>query len=273
MPSAPQLSVVLPCYNESRGIESILKRFAEVGAGADFELILVDNGSRDETPEVLRTLLPKYPFARSVRVEVNQGYGHGIYTGLQAARGEVLAWSHADLQTDPADVFKALTIYRKSKLPRLTLVKGVRHGRRLSEKVISLGMSIVASTIFRRKLNEINAQPKLFHRSLLERAANPPVDFNFDVYMLVKAKQAGYQIETIPVQFPPRQYGHSNWARTWKSKLRTIWRSVKYMSRLAIVGDGQKSEVAGKPSGGHGLKRPHMLDSATARHAARRNQH
>jgi glycosyltransferase involved in cell wall biosynthesis len=270
MPSAPQLSVVLPCYNESRGIEAILKRFAEVGAGADFELILVDNGSRDETPKVLQSLLPKYPFARSVRVEVNRGYGHGIFTGLRAARGEILAWSHADLQTDPADVFQALAVYRKSAQPRMTLVKGVRHGRRLGERVISLGMGIVASTIFRRKLTEINAQPKVFHRSLLALAANPPIDFNFDVYMLVTAKRAGYRVETIRVKFPPRQYGHSNWARTWKSKLRTIWRSVKYMTRLAIAGAGvtaeggkQKAEMAGSASGAHGVKRPHLLDKSS----------
>lgn len=237
MTQSPQLSIVLPCYNESRGIEAILKRFAEVGAGHDFELILVDNGSRDETPEVMRTLLPNYSFARSVRVPVNQGYGHGIHTGLLAARGEILAWSHADLQTDPADVFRALEKYQASASPKKTLVKGVRYGRRLGERIISLGMGIVATTIFRMRLSEINAQPKLFHRSLLDHAKQPAIDFNFDVYMLVKAKKNGWNIETISVQFPPRQYGHSNWASTWRSKLRTIWRSVKYMTRLAVFGD------------------------------------
>ena len=108
MSYSPQLSVVLPCYNEARGIEAILRRFAEVGAGQDFELILVDNGSRDDTRAVMQALLPQFSFARSERVEVNQGYGHGIWTGLQAARGEIVAWSHADLQTDPADVFQGL---------------------------------------------------------------------------------------------------------------------------------------------------------------------
>jgi glycosyltransferase involved in cell wall biosynthesis len=237
MPTPPQLSVVLPCYNEARGIEAILTRFADVSEGRDFELILVDNGSRDNTPEVLRSLLPKYPFARSVRVEVNQGYGHGIYTGLKAARGEVLAWSHADLQTDPADVFRALKEYRNSAQPTRTLVKGRRHGRRFSERVISFGMGTLATLIFRTPLWEINAQPKVFQRSLLDHATNPPIDFNFDVYMLVQAKRHGWNISSITVRFPPRQYGHSNWARTWKSKVRTIWRSLKFMLRLALHGD------------------------------------
>ena len=103
----PQLSIILPCYNESKGLEALVKRFDQTGRGVDFELILVDNGSTDNTPQVLPYLLARYPFARSARVEFNQGYGHGILTGLRAARADVLAWSHADLQTDPADVFRA----------------------------------------------------------------------------------------------------------------------------------------------------------------------
>jgi glycosyltransferase involved in cell wall biosynthesis len=232
----PQLSVVLPCYNEARGIATILKRFAEAGDGHDFELILVDNGSHDDTQQVLGELLPCYRFARSVRVEVNRGYGHGIWTGLRAARGEVLAWSHADLQTDPADVFRALKEYRQAMRPTKTLIKGQRSGRRLNESIVSLGMGVLATAIFRKRLSEINAQPKVFHRSLLDQLNHPPIDFNFDVYVLVEAKRHGWQIKSISVRFPPRQYGHSNWARTWRSKLRTIWRSMKYMTALGAGG-------------------------------------
>jgi len=92
--------------------------------------------------------------------------------------------------------------------------------------------------------------------------------------MLVKAKQAGCQVETISVKFPPRQHGHSNWASTWKSKLRTIWRSVKYMTRLAVAGDGGKAEggegmaeTASPASNTHGVKRPHLLNVSTTRPA------
>jgi glycosyltransferase involved in cell wall biosynthesis len=235
MSTSPQLSVVLPCYNESRGIEAILHRFADVGRGQDFELILVDNGSQDNTQEVLARLLPRYPFARSVKVEVNQGYGHGIFTGLSAARGQVLAWSHADLQTDPADVFRAWARYRDAERPERTLVKGRRYGRRLSEKIISLGMQMLSTLVFRTYMEEINAQPKVFARKLLVHLTRPPVDFNFDLYVLVMARRHGWRIESIPVQFPPRQYGHSNWAATWRSKLRTIARSVRYMFQLALA--------------------------------------
>jgi glycosyltransferase involved in cell wall biosynthesis len=269
MNDSPQLSIVLPCYNEARGIEAILRRFAEVGADHDFELILVDNGSRDDTPAVMQALLPQFAFARSVRVEVNQGYGHGIWTGLQAAQGKVVAWSHADLQTDPADVFRALKAYQNSPQSPKKLIKGRRHGRRLSEKIVSLGMGAVASMIFRRRLSEINAQPKLFHRDLLAHLSRPPIDFNFDVYVLVMALRNGWQIDTIPVEFPPRQYGYSNWARTWRSKLRTIWRSGKYM-----VGEARKQslEDANRKAEG-GVRKAEVLveaASSVADHATER---
>lgn len=232
----PQLSIVLPCYNEAQGIPKILERFAAMGQGYDFELILVDNGSRDNTQAVLADHLPAYPFARSVRIVNNKGYGDGIFTGLREAQGELLAWSHADLQTDPADVFRALDHYqaaagKDSKAPGL-LVKGRRHGRRLSERIISWGMQIVALFCLRRWIAEINAQPKLFHRCLLDHLPNPPVDFNFDVYVLHQARRHGWRLASIDVLFPPRPYGQSNWAATWRSKIRTIRRSMGYMFLL-----------------------------------------
>jgi glycosyltransferase involved in cell wall biosynthesis len=233
MSRAPELSVVLPCYNESRGLKSILDRYADVGAGENFELILVDNGSTDETPRVLERLLRDYNFARSVRVEINQGYGHGLFTGLQAAEGELLCWSHADLQTDPGDVFRALAIYRRSADPQRTMVKGQRFGRRWSEQFVSWSMQTVSTLFFCMRMQEINAQPKLFHRDLLAYLSQPPKDFNFDVYVLFKALRHGWRVESFPVKFPPRQYGVSNWASTWRSKFRTMRRSMVYMLRLS----------------------------------------
>ncbi len=234
MNAQPRLSVVLPCYNEARGIPLILERFAEVGRGADFELILVDNGSTDQTPTVLKQTITDYPFARSIRVEPNRGYGHGIYQGLLEARGRYLAWSHADLQTDPADIFKAWQNVLAASAPEATLVKGHRQGRAWSEKMVSLGMQTLATLVLRRPMQEINAQPKVFARGLLRLLANPPIDFNFDLYVLYMAHRNGWSIRSIPVRFPPRTYGQSHWSATWQSKWRTIRGCVRYMCRLGF---------------------------------------
>ena len=232
--SIPALSIVLPCYNEARGIAEILRRFEEAGRGHDFELILVDNGSTDDTARVMTELLPSYPFARCVTITDNRGYGDGIVTGLKAARAEILAWSHADLQTDPADVFRALEMCRNAPDPTHVVIKGRRLGRRLSERFISRGMEAMSMLLLRRCLTEINAQPKVFHRGLMEHLTDPPVDFNLDVYVLYRAQSRGWTVRSIDVQFPPRQYGQSNWAGTWRSKIRTIARSMQFMFRLGM---------------------------------------
>lgn len=228
----PHLSVILPCYNESRGLRATLDGYEKAGQGINFELILVNNGSRDDTAAALETLLPAYPFARCVTIEQNRGYGHGIITGLQAALAPVLAWSHADLQTDPADVFRALELFQQHRAGERILIKGRRFGRSPGERVISWGMQLCATLILSTPFSEINAQPKLFDRSLLAHLGDPPKDFNFDLYVLFQARRNGWKMVSFPVQFPPRLYGESNWASTWQSKLRTIARSLRYMVRL-----------------------------------------
>ena len=92
-----KLSIVVPCYNEKENLPLLLERFNEVIKGRDMEVILVDNGSSDGSAHVLKELLPRYSFARTVAVSVNQGYGYGILQGLKECRGEDIGWTHADM--------------------------------------------------------------------------------------------------------------------------------------------------------------------------------
>ena len=109
-----KLSIVVPCYNEAENIPLILERFSEVIKRTDVEVVLVDNGSTDNSAQVLEKLLPNYCFARTTKVEVNQGYGYGIIQGLKVCIGDFIGWTNADMQTDPADLIKALEIIEKN---------------------------------------------------------------------------------------------------------------------------------------------------------------
>ena len=103
-------SLIIPCYNESKSIPQLLDKCLPLIGKGDIEVILVDNGSTDDTPEVLEALLPRYTGCRSIRVALNQGYGFGITSGLSAANGDILGWTHADLQTDPIDILKGIEL-------------------------------------------------------------------------------------------------------------------------------------------------------------------
>src|SRR5262249_12308601 len=103
------LSVVVPCYNEAANLRRLFGRFREVlGDSRGIEVVLVNNGSKDNSCDISADEPPRpaTAFARLVHVPVNKGYGFGIVSGLRAARGRFLGWTHADLQTDPADIVR-----------------------------------------------------------------------------------------------------------------------------------------------------------------------
>ena len=110
---AIKLSLIIPCYNEAQSLPRLIGRLKECFTRADVEVVLVDNGSKDASQQILAEQLACSTNIRSVRVEVNQGYGYGILQGLKAAHGTYIGWTHADLQTDPKD---ACALLRSSKV-------------------------------------------------------------------------------------------------------------------------------------------------------------
>lgn len=231
------LSVIIPCYNEVKNIPHILTKCAAAFSGQSVEVVLVNNGSTDQSAGVFQTELakPEYAFAKLVTVEKNIGYGHGILTGLRAASGNVLAWTHADLQTDPADAWTAYQAFISLNQPDKVIMKGKRVNRQFGDWAFTLGMSVIASTVLGKVLTDINGQPKLFHRSFLSKMKNPPTDFSLDLYVLYLAKKLGYTIHTIPVQFGKRLYGESKWAFSFSSKYKTTLRTIKYIFALRTL--------------------------------------
>jgi glycosyltransferase involved in cell wall biosynthesis len=227
-----KLSIVVPCYNEAQNIPLILERFGQVINRDDIEVIMVDNGSKDNTQAVLTGLLPRYRFAKTVRVEVNQGYGFGILSGLRNAIGDYLAWTHADMQTDPIDVIEALELIEKSPHPEKTFVKGNRSGRVFSDNFFTWGMGIFETLYMGALLTDINAQPNLFHRSFFESWDNPPYDFSLDLYAFYKARKDNLKVVRFPVFFKKRIYGQSHWNINWKSKWKFIKRTLDFSFKL-----------------------------------------
>src|SRR5688572_16839025 len=147
----PLLSLVLPCYDEAAGLPHLIRRIEQAFVRErETEVILVDNGSTDTSPEIMASLAG-HPLIRSVRVEVNQGYGYGILAGLRAARGTFVGWTHADLQADPADALRALQHIRQT-ARRDVYAKGRRYGRPLADVVFTIGMSIFETTLLRTRL-------------------------------------------------------------------------------------------------------------------------
>lgn len=228
-----KLSIVVPCYNEAKNIPLILERFAANIQRDDIEIILVDNGSKDDSSQVLSQHLPAYPFARSIKVEVNQGYGFGITSGLKVAQGTYIGWTHADMQTDPKDCIKALdVILGQGDQSVNTYAKGLRKGRSISDTVFTVGMSVFESIYLSKRLWDINAQPNVFHRDFFATWQDAPNDFSLDLYALYKAREQKLNVIRFPVIFPQRLHGTSTWNTGIKSKVKFIKRTLDFSKKL-----------------------------------------
>lgn len=229
-----KFSIVLPCYNEEENIPLLLKRFQTVREDVEMEVVLVDNGSKDRSASVLAELIPQYSFAKTVRVDINQGYGFGILSGLQACTGDYIGWTHADMQTDPKDVIKAARmILQAAESERENMyVKGNRKNRTIGEFIFSYGMSLFDTLYFHQPLFEINAQPSLFPRSFYNSWENPPYDFSLDLYALYLAKLQKMTIKRIDVIFPERMHGISSWNTGLASKFKVSLRTVRFSRQV-----------------------------------------
>lgn len=226
-----KLSLIIPCYNEAANLPLLLDRCASL-RDADIEVILVDNGSTDNSPQVLQDLLPSYPHCRSVRVPVNQGYGFGILSGLEAATGDLLAWTHADMQTDPKDVLRGLEIFKQHVDSNNIYVKGQRIKRPFADVVFTVGMSIFETLLLRTRLWDINAQPNMFSRKFFESWVNPPHDFSLDLYVYFTARNQGLPVYRFPVEFGERAHGVSHWNVNWAAKMKFIRRTIDFSFEL-----------------------------------------
>ena len=234
------LSIVIPCFNEAKNIpilvDHIYKSFSEEKIikknTCPIKIIIINNGSIDNTADILKSLYGKYSFLEIYSISKNIGYGYGILKGLNLANTPYIGWSHADLQTDMRDIIKALRIIEFNKENLKVFIKGERKNRNYFDNFFSIGMSLFESILFGIPLYEINAQPTIFHRSLLDNGFEAPFDFSLDLYIYIMAKIKKYSIKRFNVEFKQRIYGTSKWNTNWRSKLKFILRTLKFSLKL-----------------------------------------
>lgn len=107
---ATYLSLVIPCFNEQENIPTLLERVSKSlsSIGKPFEVLLIDDGSTDDTPRLLAEGMAKYPWLRVIRMAQNGGQSAAFEAGFEAARGEIIATIDADLQNDPEEIPRLL---------------------------------------------------------------------------------------------------------------------------------------------------------------------
>ena len=222
-----RVSLIIPCFNEGGNLPFLLKKLEKVKGNNLIEIIIVENGSNDNSLLIIKSFISEFPNLKLVSIKKNKGYGYGIIQGLRKAEGDFLAWTHADMQTNPLDILEGIKYLSNSE--KRIFVKGLRYGRKITDRFFTICMSIFASLNLRCLLWDINAQPSIFPASFFKEWVNPPNDFSLDLYVYFLAKRKGYIVKRFNVEFNKRLFGNSKWNFNLQSKIKFIKRNLKYI--------------------------------------------
>lgn len=204
------LSVVIPVYNEARGLPELVERLESVLSGFTFEyeVIFVDDGSRDESPKVLEALAAERPWMKVILLRRNYGQTTAIQMGIQHAQGEVIVLMDSDLENDPADIPRLLAKLEEG----YDVVSGWRKerwkGQFFTRKLPSILANKLISYLSGVHLHDYGCTLKAYRREVIA-----PVRLygRMHRFIPIYAKWEGGRITELPVAYHPRKYGRSNY--------------------------------------------------------------
>jgi glycosyltransferase involved in cell wall biosynthesis len=186
----PDVSLVMPCFNEEEIVGYTIRRLLAVfeQAGFRLEVVAVDNGSSDRTGEIIGELASRTPSVVPCRVEVNQGYGFGVLSGLPLATGRWVGWIPADSQVDAEDV---LRLYGSVANTHGLVVAKVRRRFRMDgalRKLVTFCYNLAVHLLWPgMESYDVNAVPKMIPRQLLPLLELSSPGWALDPELMVKA--------------------------------------------------------------------------------------
>ena len=203
------LSVFFPAYNDSGTIASMVIRAVQAASELtpDYEVIVVNDGSADATPQIVDELARTYPQVRVVHHPKNRGYGGALRTGFASATRELIFYTDGDAQYDPAEMEALWRRFDDS----VDLVNGYKISRSdpLHRIVIGRVYHHIVSTLFGLTVRDVDCDFRLMRRSIFDRIHLEKTSGVICLEMMKKIEDAGFKIVEVPVHHFHRAFGKS----------------------------------------------------------------
>lgn len=211
--SAPRsISLVIPMYQEEENIEHAVATAVDALRGWDHEIVVVDDASTDRGPGIVRRLAERDPRIRLVTHERNRKLGASLRTGFAAARGDLVLYMDADLPFDPHEIPRAV---RAMEVTRADMIAGYRIDRTMEgvrRAIYSLAYNGLIGLLFGWPHRDINFSFKLMRREVLDAIDLRAEGSLIDAELIVKAKNLGFSIQQLGLDYFPRSRGESHLA-------------------------------------------------------------
>lgn len=227
-----KLSVVIPCYNEIKTIETIIQKVQTAPLEIDRELIIVDDGSSDGTREYLRQLEAEADNVVIVFHEQNRGKGAALRTGFARAQGDFVIVQDADLEYDPAEYNKLLRPMLEDKAD---VVYGSRFAGGESHRVLyfwhslgNKGLTLMSNAFTNLNLTDMEVCYKVFRKPILDQIELKEERFGFEPEVTAKiAKLKDCRIYEVGISYYGRTYAEGK-KINWKDGFRAVYAILKY---------------------------------------------
>jgi glycosyltransferase involved in cell wall biosynthesis len=250
-PSPPEISIVVPIYNEEDSLVPLTSAITETLAtlGMSYELLFVDDGSGDHTAQVLRDLAAQQPEVRIIRFRRNAGQSAALDAGFKEVLGPRVVTLDADLQNDPRDIPHVLEM-----LNDYDVVCGIRQGRQ--DTWLRRMSSKFANHVRRRVLHDdivdVGCSLRAYRRHCL---GSIKLYNGMHRFLPVLLQIEGYRIGQVPVRHHPRQHGQSKYNvrnRAWRALMDLLavrWMQSRGLRYEIIEPEASQGESAGARGG------------------------
>lgn len=234
----PGISVFLPSHNEEANVERVVAGYVREmpKIADDFEVIVVDDGSRDRTGEIADRLAAADPHVRAVHHPVNRGYGGAVISGIRAARMPYVLLSDGDGQFDPAEVRKLAAF-----MPEYDVVVGFRARRadHLGRRINGAAWTMLVRMLLGITIGDIDCGFKLFKREFLDGLELRAGGAMISTELMARLQGRGARVMEVEVTHLPRLAGEQSGA-----SLRVVARAFKEL--FTLYSDLRSERRAGK---------------------------
>ena len=232
----PDISIVMSCFNEEEivgyTISQLVSAFEK--AGYRLELIAIDNGSWDQTGEIIKDWARRNSSVIYHRVERNQGYGNGVLSGIPLCTAAWVGINLADLPVEAQELVKLFEIAVNSRSPRLFKVRRRFRMEGPVRRIVSTSYNVIVRLLFGDLGSmDINANPKILPRAYLQRMKLESKDWFLDLELTIKAKKMGLRV------FETNVFAQMNPGRTSQVKAVTCWEFARNLLKFRF-GEGRK---------------------------------